>query len=102
MHYDLLRSLTTALQSNWTDGTRRKNNNWKQGEVERKIEEAETSRPIVDSDVEEQANEQATEKVIEQAIGHDELGNDDDDMQQRKQRPILHIDEEVEKTLRGL
>ena len=56
----------------------------------------------MDSEGEEQANEQATEKVIEQAIGHDELGNDDDDMQQRKQRPILHIDEEVEKTLRGL
>ena len=43
--------------------------------------EAEASRPIVDSDVEEQAKKQATEKAIEQAIEQDELGNEDDDMQ---------------------
>ena len=46
------------------------------GRSEEKREEAEANRPIVDSDVHEQANKQTTEKVTEQAIEHDELGND--------------------------
>ena len=45
------------------------------------MKESEASRSSVDSDVEEKANEQAPAKVIEEAIEHDELGNDDDDMQ---------------------
>ena len=43
----------------------------------------------MDSDVEEQANEHATEKVIQQTTEHDELGNDHDDRQLLKEKRDL-------------